>query len=48
MAGEGGEYESLMIDAPLFKEKIEIKFEKKMQNEFVGEIEVKEAKLVKK
>ncbi len=48
VAGEGGEYESLVLDAPLFKEKIEIKFNKKMFGEFTGEIEVTEAKLEKK
>jgi len=46
-AGEGGEYESLVLDCPMFKEKIEITFDKKMQNDCTGEIEVKEAKLVK-
>jgi len=47
-AGEGGEYESLVLDCSMFKEKIEIIFEKKIQNECTGEIEIKEAKLVKK
>jgi len=48
VAGEGGEYESLVLDAPLFKEKIVIKFTKKMFGENSGEIEVTSAKLVKK
>ena len=48
VAGEGGEYESLVLDCPMFKQKIEIKFDKKMQNENTGEIVLKEAKLVKK
>ncbi|MFA6268568.1 MAG: diphthine--ammonia ligase [archaeon] len=48
VAGEGGEYESLVLDAPLFKEKIIVEFEKKMQNEITGEIEIKKAELKKK
>lgn len=48
VAGEGGEYETLVLDSPLFKEKISIKFTKKMFGEFSGEIEVIEAKLMKK
>jgi asparagine synthase (glutamine-hydrolysing) len=48
VAGEGGEYESLVLDAPLFKERLEIEFTKKMQNEFTGEIELKKAELKKK
>jgi len=48
VAGEGGEYESLVLDASLFKEKISIEFNVKMQNECTGEIEVKKAELVKK
>lgn len=47
-AGEGGEYESLVIDTPFFSKKIEIIFDKKMQNEFTGEIKIKKAKLVEK
>ncbi|MEI7961983.1 MAG: diphthine--ammonia ligase, partial [archaeon] len=47
-AGEGGEYESLVIDAPIFRKKIEVLLEKNMQNEFNGEIIVKSAKLVNK
>ncbi len=48
VAGEGGEYETLVLDAPLFKEKIAIKFDKKMFGENSGEIEVTYAQLVKK
>jgi asparagine synthase (glutamine-hydrolysing) len=47
-AGEGGEYETLVLDAPLFKKKLVIEFGKKMQNEFTGEIVVKKALLVDK
>jgi asparagine synthase (glutamine-hydrolysing) len=47
-AGEGGEYESLVIDAPFFSKKIDLMFDKKMENEFTGEIIIKKAKLVKK
>jgi asparagine synthase (glutamine-hydrolysing) len=48
VAGEGGEYESLVLDAPIFKERIEVLFKKKMSNEFTGEIEVTSAKMIKK
>lgn len=48
VAGEGGEYESLVINSPLFKEKIDIKFNKKVFNEFCGEIELISSKLVQK
>jgi len=48
VAGEGGEYETLVIDAPLFSKKIDLEFDKKMQNEFTGEIIVKKCKLVSK
>lgn len=48
VAGEGGEYETLVLDSPLFKEKILVKFNKKMFGEFTGEIEITESKLVKK
>lgn len=48
VAGEGGEYETLVLDAPLFKKKIAVEFSKKMQNEFTGEIIIKKAVLVQK
>lgn len=48
VAGEGGEYESLVLDAPFFKNKIMLSWTKKMQNEFTGEIKIQNAKLTKK
>lgn len=49
VAGEGGEYESLVLDMPLFKKKIIIeKAEKKMENEFTGILNIKKAKLASK
>ena len=49
VAGEGGEYETSVLDCPLFKKKIEIiESEIKMENEFTGELIVKKAKLVDK
>jgi asparagine synthase (glutamine-hydrolysing) len=48
IAGEGGEYETLVLDAPLFKEKISVEFTAEMQNENTGEIEVKKAELKRK
>ncbi|MFH0954616.1 MAG: diphthine--ammonia ligase [Candidatus Micrarchaeota archaeon] len=47
MAGEGGEYETLVLDCPLFKKKIVVqKSETKMQNECTGEWVVKKEKLI--
>ncbi len=46
VAGEGGEYESLVLDAPNFKKRINVKkSEKKMENEFTGCLEIKEVSL---
>ncbi len=46
VAGEGGEYESLVLDAPNFSERICISMsEKKMENEFTGFLEIREARL---
>ncbi len=48
VAGEGGEYETLMVDMPIFSKTLDIKFTKKMENEFTGEIIIKKSELVKK
>jgi diphthine-ammonia ligase len=48
VAGEGGEFETLMIDMPIFEKKLDISFSKKMENEFTGEIQIKKAKLLSK
>jgi len=49
IAGEGGEFESLVLDAPFFKSKIVIKnSEIKMFSENTGRFIIKKAKLVKK
>jgi diphthine-ammonia ligase len=48
LVGEGGEYESLVLDAPIFKKRIEIvKAEVSYENN-CGVLEIKEAKLVDK
>ncbi len=47
-AGEGGEYESLVLDTPFFSKKIDLMFDKKMENEFTGEIKIKKVKLIRK
>jgi diphthine-ammonia ligase len=48
-AGEGGEFESLVLDAPLFNQKIElIKVKKEMDTKYSGRLIVKEAKLIEK
>ena len=47
--GEGGEYESLVLDCPLFKKKIElVKSKKVMDSEISGRLLVEEARLVSK
>jgi len=49
IAGEGGEYETLVLDCPLFTKSIEIlKSEKKMENENTGYLDIQEIKLVEK
>jgi len=50
IAAEGGEFETFVLDAPIFKKKIEIKsFEKKWDNKTnSGYIEVKSVRLIKK
>jgi diphthine-ammonia ligase len=48
-AGEGGEYETLVLNAPIFSQEIKIeKSNKKMENEFTGELVIEKAKLVEK
>lgn len=49
VAGEGGEFESLVLDAPMFKKKIIIKKSSKfMDSEHSGRFVVKDAILIKK
>ncbi|MFA5763655.1 MAG: diphthine--ammonia ligase [archaeon] len=48
VAGEGGEYETLMIDMPIFSKSLDIKFTKKMENEFTGEIIISKSELIQK
>lgn len=49
VAGEGGEYESLVLDAPNFTKRIEIvKARKEMENEHTGFLVIEEAVLRKK
>ncbi len=44
-AGEGGEFESLVINAPMFAKKLEIISSKSHYSNFSGRLEIKEAKL---
>ncbi len=47
VAGEGGEYETLVLNAPMFSKKIVIgKAKTKMENEFTGELLITKAKLI--
>ena len=49
VCGEGGEFESLVLDCPLFNKKIKIlDFEKVIENEFTGKLLIKKAELVEK
>jgi asparagine synthase (glutamine-hydrolysing) len=48
VAGEGGEYETLVLDTPRFKDKIFVEFIVKMTNENTGEIELKKIELKRK
>lgn len=49
IAGEGGEYETLVLDSPMYKKNISIIESKKvMQNEFTGHLIIKKIKLEKK
>ena len=44
IGGEGGYYDTFVLDAPTFKQKIEIKdFEKKMEDKYSGHVIIKEA-----
>tara|TARA_B100000959_G_scaffold286428_1_gene365018 strand:- start:2579 stop:3253 length:675 start_codon:yes stop_codon:yes gene_type:complete len=44
-AGEGGEFESLVINAPMFEKKIKILSSKIFYSNFSGRLEIEEAKL---
>ncbi|HNW05910.1 MAG TPA: diphthine--ammonia ligase [archaeon] len=49
IAGEGGEYETLVLDSPVFKKRISIiESQKIMKNEFTGNLIIKKIKLEKK
>jgi len=49
ISGEGGEFETLVLDCPLFKKKLKIKkAEIKMENECTGKYIVKDVRLIDK
>jgi len=49
IAGEGGEYESLVLDCPLFKKRIKIiESEKQMENHYTGRLVIEKIKLINK
>ena len=49
LAGEGGEYETFVLDCPLFKKKIKVvSFEVKMDGEYSGIYDIKEIELIEK
>ena len=45
IAGEGGEFESLVIDGPIFKKKLAIKGKIKMESENTGRFTITKAEL---
>ncbi len=49
LAGEGGEYESIVLDCPLFKKRLKIiDSEKKMDDEYSGYLKINNVDLVEK
>ncbi len=48
MSGEGGEFETTVLDCPLFKKKIEVTKFKKKWKRHAGIFEIKDVKLLKK
>jgi len=49
LAGEGGELETFVFDAPFFKKKVKIlEYEIRMENEYSGNVVINKAVLVKK
>ena len=44
-AGEGGEFESLVIDAPMFEKEIRVISSKIHYSNYSGRLEIQEAKL---
>ena len=49
IAGEGGEYESLVLDCPLFSQQIIIKKSKRvMENAYTGRLHIEDAELASK
>lgn len=48
VAGEGGEFESFVIDGPLFKKKIEIQSSKIVKDNYVAQLIIEKARLIDK
>lgn len=49
VGGEGGEYESLVVDCPVFSKRIElVRSDTKMESNFSGRLEIFEARLAEK
>ncbi len=46
--GEGGEYETIALDGPLFKKRLEIEYEKKMESAERGELAITAVRLAGK
>jgi uncharacterized protein (TIGR00290 family) len=48
IVGEGGEYETTVLDCPLFKQKIEVTKAEKVWNKTSGRYVISDAKLIAK
>jgi len=48
LTGEGGEFETLVLDCPLFTKKIKIRAKKQMETQHVGNLTVNKASLESK
>ncbi|MDA1196469.1 MAG: diphthine--ammonia ligase [Nanoarchaeota archaeon] len=48
LTGEGGEFETLVLDCPLFTKKIKIRAKKEMESQHVGHLGIKKASLESK
>jgi len=49
LGGEGGEYESLVLDCPLFKKRLKVdSFEKVVEDQYCGHLEIKKLRVLDK
>lgn len=48
IGGEGGHYDTIVLDGPIFKKRVDIKIEKIKESNYSGYIKIKDAELVEK